>query len=106
LAAAGTKPVIGAHASHVYPTGACLYFTVLAKQADDPVAQWNNAKRDATDAILDSGATLTHHHGVGREHAPWMEREVGSTAVETLRALKNHLDPAGLMNPGALLRNP
>jgi alkyldihydroxyacetonephosphate synthase len=106
LAADGANAVIGAHASHVYPTGACLYFTVLAKQTDDPAAQWNNAKRAATDAILDSGATLTHHHGVGSEHAPWLEREVGYTAMETLIALKDHLDPAGIMNPGVLLRSP
>jgi alkyldihydroxyacetonephosphate synthase len=98
----GVRPIIGAHASHVYPVGACLYFTVLAKQSEDPAGQWSQAKHAATEAILDSGATLTHHHGVGRDHAPWMEREIGTTSMQTLRALKNHLDPTGMMNPGVM----
>jgi len=106
LGESGTRPIIGAHASHVYPMGACLYFTVLAKQSDDPVAQWNNAKRVATDAILQAGATLTHHHGVGRDHVPWMEREIGPTALQTLRAVKSDLDPTAMMNPGVLFTNP
>jgi alkyldihydroxyacetonephosphate synthase len=96
----GTSPIVGVHASHVYDTGACLYFTVLAKQSDDPAAQWLTAKRAATDAIIDAGATLTHHHGVGRDHAAWIEREIGHTGAEALRAMKLRLDPTGIMNPG------
>jgi alkyldihydroxyacetonephosphate synthase len=55
------------------------------------------------DAILAHGGTITHHHAVGRDHAPWMAAEVGETGVEALRALKERLDPAGIMNPGKLL---
>ena len=98
----GTYPIVGVHASHVYPTGACLYFTVLAKQSENPAAQWRQAKRAATDAIMESGATLTHHHGVGRDHAAWLEREVSHTGAEALRAVKLRLDPTGIMNPGAM----
>jgi alkyldihydroxyacetonephosphate synthase len=106
LEADGVRAIVGAHASHVYPTGACLYFTVLAKQSEDPAAQWMQTKRAATEAILESGATLTHHHGVGRDHAGWIEREIGHTAVETVRAVKSNLDPTGMMNPGVLFTNP
>jgi alkyldihydroxyacetonephosphate synthase len=49
------------------------------------------------------GGTITHHHAVGRDHAPYMEAEVGRTGLEVLRAVKEQLDPAGVMNPGKLL---
>ena len=69
---------VGCHVSHVYPTGASLYFTVLAR-ADRPIrsGQWQRAKAAATDAILAAGGTLTHHHAVGRDHAPWLAAEDG-----------------------------
>jgi alkyldihydroxyacetonephosphate synthase len=93
---------VGCHISHVYPTGASLYFTALGVRSDDPVAQWQRYKAAACDAIIAGGGTLTHHHAVGRDHAPWLERE-DPGAVELLRALKERLDPAGIMNPGKLL---
>jgi alkyldihydroxyacetonephosphate synthase len=93
---------VGCHISHVYPTGASLYFTALARRDEaDPVGQWQRAKAAACDAILSAGGTLTHHHAVGRDHAPWLAGEDGAT--ELLRALKERLDPAGIMNPGKLL---
>jgi alkyldihydroxyacetonephosphate synthase len=55
------------------------------------------------DAIVAHGGTITHHHAVGRDHTPWMAAEVGELGVETLRAVKERLDPAGIMNPGKLL---
>jgi alkyldihydroxyacetonephosphate synthase len=103
LEAAGTPPVILCHISHVYPAGASLYFTVGAAAAADPIDQWRTAKRAAGDAMLAAGATITHHHGVGRDHAPWLEAEVGSLGVAALRAVKRTLDPAGIMNPGVLI---
>ena len=96
--------VVGCHVSHLYPTGASLYFTVLAaRDRDDPVAQWERAKRAAGDAIAAAGATITHHHAVGRDHAPWLEAEHGPLGLELLRALKERCDPAGIMNPGVLV---
>ena len=96
--------VVGCHVSHLYPTGASLYFTVLApRDADDPVGQWAAAKRAAGDAIVAAGATITHHHAVGRDHAPWLEAEDGRLGLELVRALKERCDPAGVMNPGVLL---
>jgi alkyldihydroxyacetonephosphate synthase len=104
LAARGTPPLVACHVSHVYPSGASLYFTWMARQeADTPLEQWRAAKQAATDAIVASRGTLTHHHAVGVDHAPWLPAEVGETGVAALRALKSELDPAGIMNPGKLL---
>ena len=92
------------HVSHLYETGASLYFTLLAaRRADDEIGQWQAVKQAATRAIVDGGGTITHHHAVGRDHAPWMQAEAGREGVAALRALKAQLDPAGIMNPGKLV---
>ena len=84
--------------------GASLYFTVLAaRDAADPVGQWRRAKAAACDAIVAGGGTITHHHAVGRDHAPWLGAEAGPFGLELLRAAKERCDPAGIMNPGVLL---
>ncbi len=99
----GEGTLVLCHVSHVYETGASLYFTVATKQADDPVAQWLAAKAAASDAMLDHGASITHHHAVGQDHKPWLAREVGAVGVRMLRALKAELDPTGVLNPGVLV---
>jgi alkyldihydroxyacetonephosphate synthase len=93
----------GCHVSHLYPTGASLYFTVFARASDDPAGQWRALKNAATEAIVGAGGALTHHHAVGRDHAPWLAAEDGPLGVELLRAVKERCDPAGIMNPGKLL---
>jgi len=104
LAARGTPPRVMCHVSHLYPTGASLYFTFLARQERGAeLEQWQAAKSAACDAIIASGATITHHHAVGRDHAPWLSAEIGEVGVQALRAAKERLDPAGIMNPGKLL---
>ncbi|MDX6669001.1 MAG: alkyldihydroxyacetonephosphate synthase [Solirubrobacteraceae bacterium] len=104
LSARGTPPLVACHISHLYPSGASLYFTFIARQeAEDPIAQWRVAKSAACDAIVAAGGTITHHHAVGRDHAPWLEAEIGHVGVTALRAAKEALDPAGVMNPGKLL---
>jgi alkyldihydroxyacetonephosphate synthase len=103
LTAALENAIVLCHISHVYETGASLYFTVAAKQADDPLAQWAVAKSAASDAMIAAGATITHHHAVGRDHLPWFAREVGPVGVEMLRAVKQRIDPAGVLNPGILV---
>jgi alkyldihydroxyacetonephosphate synthase len=95
--------IVMCHVSHLYPHGASLYFTVIGRQADDPVTQWQQAKRAATDALVASGATITHHHAVGTDHRPWMTDEVGPLGVDVLRAVKAVLDPTGILNPGKLI---
>jgi alkyldihydroxyacetonephosphate synthase len=104
LTAQGTPPVILCHISHVYRTGASLYFTVGCAQTEDPLSQWQRAKDAAGDAIVASAATITHHHGIGRDHLRFYEQELGPLGVKVLRAVKTQLDPAGILNPGALLR--
>lgn len=104
LRACATPGTVGCHVSHIYETGASLYFTFLAPaRAGGEVAQWQAVKAAATQAIVDGGGTITHHHAVGRDHAPWLETEIGREGVEVLRAVKAELDPAGIMNPGKML---
>jgi alkyldihydroxyacetonephosphate synthase len=104
LNAQGTPGVVMCHVSHLYETGASLYFTLLAAQREGAeIEQWQAVKRAASEAIVRHGGTITHHHAVGRDHAPWIAGEVAELGVGALRALKAELDPAGIMNPGKLL---
>ncbi|HZV73007.1 MAG TPA: FAD-binding oxidoreductase [Conexibacter sp.] len=104
LRSRGTPPIVMAHVSHVYRAGASLYFTLVARQQEGAeLEQWHAAKVAASDAILAHGGTITHHHAIGRDHAPWLAGEVGELGIELLRAAKATLDPAGIMNPGTLL---
>jgi alkyldihydroxyacetonephosphate synthase len=104
LGSRGRTPLVLSHVSHGYATGASLYVTVLADRDDDlPIQQWLVAKRAVTDALVAAGGTLTHHHAVGADHRPWLEREIGPLGVDVLRAVKQRLDPRGVCNPGVLL---
>lgn len=103
LGETGTPALVMCHISHVYPTGASLYFTVVAGQRGNPIEQWKAAKKAACDAIMATGGTITHHHAVGADHRPWMRDEVGELGVHVLRAVKAALDPAGILNPGKLI---
>ncbi|MBC6470304.1 FAD-binding oxidoreductase [Actinomadura alba] len=97
------RPLVMCHISHVYPAGASLYFTVLSAGGDDAVARWARAKGAVNDAIIAAGGTISHHHGVGTDHRDWYAREIGPLGVEVLRAVKDRLDPAGILNPGVLV---
>ena len=104
LSGRGTPPLVMCHISHLYSSGASLYFTVLARQEHgSEIDQWRAAKRAAGDAIAAGGGTITHHHAVGRDHMPWMAAEVGELGLEVLRTAKERLDPSGIMNPGKLV---
>ena len=103
LTGAGTPPLVMGHISHVYPTGASLYFTVVCASAEDPIGQWYAAKASASDAIVAQHATITHHHAVGTDHKAWLSDEIGLLGVQVLRAVKDALDPAGILNPGKLI---
>ena len=93
----------GCHLSHVYPDGACLYFTLASACPDDEVAAvtlarwWETGMR----ACLDAGGSISHHHGIGRVKAPWLEEEIGGW-MDVLHAVKAAIDPHNVMNPGAL----
>jgi alkyldihydroxyacetonephosphate synthase len=99
----GEGTIVLCHISHVYETGCSLYFTVAAKETDDPLGQWGQAKTAAGDAITAAGATITHHHAVGTDHKPWYRHEIGDVGVSILRAVKAELDPTGILNPGVLI---
>ena len=104
LSACGTPGVAMCHVSHLYETGASLYFTFLASRREqDEIGQWSAVKQAASRAIVEGGGTITHHHAVGRDHAPWMGQEIGTASLSALRAMKRELDPRGIMNPGKLL---
>ena len=104
LGSRGAEARVMCHVSHLYPSGASLYFTFLARQEQGAeLEQWRAAKTAASDAIVARGGTITHHHAIGRDHLPWMRAEVGDLGLELLREIKETLDPAGIMNPGKLL---
>ena len=102
----GANGICLAHISHSYHDGASLYFTYLWVRAagglDAEIAQWQQIKNAASDAIANHGGTISHHHGAGTDHARWMAGEKGETSMAVLRALKAELDPNGIMNPGKL----
>jgi alkyldihydroxyacetonephosphate synthase len=104
LVSEGTPGIVMCHVSHLYETGASLYYTLIARQRPGrEIEQWRAVKRAASEAIVAGGGTITHHHAVGRDHAPWLAREIGEQGVAAIGALKAELDPAGIMNPGKLL---
>jgi alkyldihydroxyacetonephosphate synthase len=106
LAGEGERGATLCHLSHAYLDGASLYFTLFFRCPADPeraVARWAALKRAATQAVVDGGGTVSHHHGVGAWHAPWLEREIGADGVRVVRAVAAALDPAGIMNPRVLL---
>jgi alkyldihydroxyacetonephosphate synthase len=104
LAERGTPPAVMCHISHLYPSGASLYFTFIVRQQQgQELDQWRAAKTAACDAIVAAGGTLTHHHAIGTDHRAWMPQEIGQLGTNILRTVKDRVDPAGIMNPGKLL---
>ncbi len=89
------------HMSHCYPQGANLYFIFIARmtELDEFVDYWSGI----LDHIQKSGAAISHHHGIGKFFAPWLEGQIGSRQMEIYKALKKHFDPDNLMNPGGTL---
>lgn len=96
--------IVMAHLSHSYRNGASLYFTyVFPRDLGNDIRQWKNIKEAVSNAIVESGGTISHHHGVGIDHLPWMKREKGAIAGALLHAVKHELDPQGVLNPGKML---
>ncbi len=90
--------------THVYPDGAAPYFTVLAPAIrGGEVEQWDEIKAAVSEALVDAGGTITHHHAVGRDHRPWYDRQRPAPFAAALRATKAELDPAATLNPGVLI---
>ncbi|MGH8986574.1 MAG: FAD-binding oxidoreductase [Acidimicrobiia bacterium] len=96
--------VVTCRFTHVYPDGPAPYFTVIAPgRAGAQLDQWATVKSAASDALMRHGATITHHHAVGRDHRPWYDRQRPQPFADALRAAKAALDPAGILNPGVLI---
>jgi alkyldihydroxyacetonephosphate synthase len=94
------------HLSHIYPSGSSLYATYVFRVAADPdetLDRWRRLKTAASDAIVAHGGTISHQHGVGRDHRPWLAAEKGELGMGVLEDVARRLDPDGLMNPGVLL---
>jgi alkyldihydroxyacetonephosphate synthase len=93
------------HLSHLYAQGASVYTTFVYRLAGDyeaDLARWKSLKKAASMAIVDNGGTISHQHGVGSDHAPYLAAEKGWLGMSTLRALFAHVDPQQIMNPGKL----
>ncbi len=95
---------VACHLSHLYPSGSSLYFTFLITGADDHEAEstYRAAWQQAAHACAEAGGTITHHHGVGRLKAPFLETELGESGAHVLTRIRKALDPAGIMNPRVL----
>ncbi|ALV46505.1 FAD-binding protein [Arthrobacter alpinus] len=102
----GAVAYVQTHVSHVYSDGASLYFTFLSGLEADGLAQNARVKEAASQAIVAAGATITHHHAVGTDHAPYLGAEIGELGIKVLAGIKATLDPAGIMNPGKLIPIP
>jgi alkyldihydroxyacetonephosphate synthase len=90
--------------THVYPDGPAPYFSVTAPgRWGDELTMWADIKAAASEELVKHGATITHHHAVGRDHRPWYDRQRPDAFAEALRAAKRTLDPAATMNPGVLI---
>jgi alkyldihydroxyacetonephosphate synthase len=90
--------------THVYPDGPAPYYTILAPaRRGDELEQWAQLKQAASDAVIDTGGTITHHHAVGRDHRPWYDRQRPDPFAAALRGAKAAIDPTGALNPGVLI---
>jgi alkyldihydroxyacetonephosphate synthase len=97
------KGFVMTHISHCYPDGASLYFTfAFAPEPGHEMEHYRQIKHAACETLVAAGATLSHHHGIGRDHARWLKAEKGTLGMEMLNNLRRSVDPDGLLNPGKL----
>jgi alkyldihydroxyacetonephosphate synthase len=106
-AASGAEPVlVFSHLSHMYSQGCSIYTTYIFRNArgyDETFERWRACKTAVSEAIVKMGGTISHQHGVGRDHAPWLKYEKGEQGMGALQALTRYFDPEGRLNPGCLL---
>jgi alkyldihydroxyacetonephosphate synthase len=93
------------HLSHSYHAGACLYFTFAFNPSGtrEAIDEYDVVKTAIQQAFVDSGATLSHHHAVGTEHAQWLEEDISPAGVAMVRALFDGVDPGANLNPGKII---
>jgi len=98
-----------AHLSHVYPSGSSVYVTYVFRLSPDPdetLARWRSIKEAASATIVDLGGTISHQHGVGRDHRAWLPAEKGDLGIAAIRAVASTFDPDGIMAPAVLVAGP
>jgi alkyldihydroxyacetonephosphate synthase len=104
IAKTAPSALVFCHLSHAYPDGASLYFTFMARQESGrELEQWKLVKEAVTEAILEHGGALSHHHGIGTMHKPWLQSYLGQEGVALVGELKQKMDPKNIMNPGKLI---
>ena len=103
----GVPGYVMCHLSHSYHSGACLYFTfaIAPSGAREPLDEYAVVKSAIQQEFVDSGATLSHHHAVGTEHAEWLEQDISQPGVALLRALLDGFDPGRNLNPGKIVES-
>jgi alkyldihydroxyacetonephosphate synthase len=101
----GVRGYIMCHLAHSYHSGACLYFTFAFRPSDETrsLQQYDVVKKTIQQAFIDLGGTLSHHHAVGVEHAPWLREDISPVGVEMIRALLDGMDPRHNFNPGKII---
>ncbi|WP_040161102.1 FAD-binding oxidoreductase [Nigerium massiliense] len=101
----GRQGFVMCHMSHSYHSGACLYFTFAFTLGDEDkaLADYDEVKSSIQQAFMDAGSTLSHHHGVGTEHKPWMAQDLSPAGVDLMKGLFREADPAGNLNPGKVI---
>lgn len=102
----GVRAFAYTHLSHVYSQGSSAYTTYFFPCADtyeETLEHWRVFKRSASETIVAHGGTISHQHGVGKDHAPYLHHEKGELGMSAIRNLMAHFDPDGRMNPGTLL---
>ncbi|MGV8852917.1 MAG: FAD-binding oxidoreductase, partial [Rhodoglobus sp.] len=99
----GTKGWIMSHMSHSYHSGACLYFTFAFTFGDDPLGEYDTVKRAIQQSFVDNDGTISHHHGVGLEHSPWLEQDISPEGVTVMSGLFASADPQNNFNPGKIV---
>jgi alkyldihydroxyacetonephosphate synthase len=100
------KVLTFSHLSHQYLDGASIYITFIFRTGSEPnetLRRWQALKEAATQVIVENNVTISHQHGVGHDHAPYLQHEKGSLGIGLLQAVRNQLDPHGILNPGTLL---
>ncbi|MDD5170213.1 MAG: FAD-binding oxidoreductase [Syntrophales bacterium] len=95
------KTICMTHLSHAYPQGGNLYFIFVARMQD--INSYLELQYGVLDAIQKAGAAMSHHHGIGKQTAPWLEEQIGKAEMDVIRVLRNHFDPHHIMNPGGTL---
>jgi alkyldihydroxyacetonephosphate synthase len=107
LSRSGERVHAFSHLSHLYPQGASIYTTYISRVAetyDKTLTNWQDLKAAVSKAIVANGGTISHQHGVGVDHAPYLEAEKGRLGIDAIKVLCRQFDPHGIMNPGKLVR--